>query len=122
MNYNIYYPNNCGCQGSNQGYYSTNVWNPNYQSANTNTSCGHQQACNGCLDVIKGECVRYTGANLTNTGINTNDTLNLILEKLDALFSIQATKNTNILAALNDINDRLNDLEGGTPHAPYTLL
>lgn len=121
MNYSIYYPNNCGCQGNNQGIYGTNMWNPNNNYPGSH-SCGHQQDCNGCLEVIKGLCVWYTGANLTNTGINQNDNLNVVLGKLDTLFAIQATKNTNILAALNDINDRLNALEGGADQDPYTLL
>ena len=120
MNYAIYFPNNCGCN-HNQGIYGTNMWNVNGNNPGNSTSCGHQQACNDCLDLIKGLCVIYTGSNLTNTGINVNDTLNAILVKLDALFAIQATKNTNILAALNDINDRLNTLEGGSQD-PYTLL
>lgn len=121
MNYNICFPNNCGCNSSNQGIYGTNAWNVNGNYPVNTSSCGHQQTCNECLDFIKGKCVLYTGSNLTNTGINKNDTLDVILPKLDALFAIQATKNANILAALNDINDRLNTLESGT-HAPYTLL
>jgi hypothetical protein len=127
MNYNITFPGYCGC-GSQQGIYGTNMWNVNGNQPGNQTTCGHQQACNGCIDVIKGICVLYTGSNLTNTGINQNDTLNTILSKLDALFAIQATKNANILAALNDINDRLNvvETENGTPgggsHAAYTLI
>lgn len=127
MNYAIYFPNNCGCNSS-QGMYGTNMWNPNYMNPNTNNPCGHQQACNDCLDIIKGICVTYTGANLTNTGINQNDTLNALLVKLDALFAVQATKNDNILAALNDLNTRVNVLEtdagipGGGVHPPYTLI
>src|SRR5688572_5280726 len=112
MNYTISFPGHCGCH-SKQGIYGTNMWNPNYMYPNNSQACGHQQACNDCLDIIKGICVWYTGTNLTNTGINQNDTLNLVLQKLDALWAIQNTKNTNILAALNDINDRLNALEVG---------
>jgi hypothetical protein len=121
MNYTIQFPGNCGCNGNNQGIYGTNMWNVNGNQPSNSSSCGHQQACNGCIDITKGVCVLYTGSNLTNTGINQNDDLNTILGKLDAIKAIQDTKNTNILAALNDINDRLNVLEGGS-HAPYTLL
>lgn len=110
----------CGCNS--QGIYGTNMWNINGNQPGNQYSCGHQQACNECIDVIKGICVLYTGSNLTNTGINQNDTLNTILSKLDVLQQTQATKNTNILAALNSINDRLNALESGPDHAPYTLL
>lgn len=116
------YSSNCGCGGTNQGIYGTNLWNLNGNQPGNQYSCGHQQQCNGCIDVIKGICVLYTGQNLTSTGINQNDNLNLILQKLDALKAIQDTKNTNILTALNDINTRLNALESGTDHTPYTLL
>ncbi len=120
MNYNINFPGHCGCN-HNQGIYGTNMWNINGNQPGNQPGCGHQQACNGCVDVIKGICVLYTGSNLTNTGINQNDTLNTALAKLDALFAIQATKNNNILAALNDINSRINVIDSGS-HAPYTLL
>ena len=129
MKYSIHFPSNCGCN-YNQGIYGTNMWNVNGNQPGNSTSCGHQQACNGCIDFPKAKCVIYTGSNLVNTGINQNDTLEVILQKLDALFAIQATKNTNILTALNDLNSRVNALElavippipGGGAHAPYTLL
>lgn len=117
--YSIQFPGNCGC---NQGIYGTNMWNVNGNQSSNTSSCNHQQECNGCIDIVKGECALYTGSNLTNTGINKNDDLNTILAKLDAIKAVQDTKNTNILNALNDINSRLNALEGGTPHAAYTLL
>jgi hypothetical protein len=125
MNYGIFLPNNCSCNSQNQGIYGTNMWNVNGNNPGNSTSCGHQQSCNGCLDMPKSVCVIYAGAgavNLVNTGINVNDTLTTILQKLDAIFAIQAAKNTNILAALNDLNTRVNTLAGGTPHPPYTLL
>lgn len=127
MGYTVHFDNHCGCN-HNQGIYGTNMWNVNGNMPGNSTSCGHQQACNDCLDIYKDICIIYTGSNLTSTGINQNDTLRQILVKLDTLFAIQATKNANILAALNDINDRLNvvETENGTPgggsHAPYTLL
>jgi hypothetical protein len=123
MNYSISFPGYCTCAGNyNQGIYGTNMWNVNGNQPGNQTSCIPQSACNECLDIIKGLCVIYTGTNLTNTGINQNDTLNTILQKLDAIKQIQDTKNTNILAALNDINDRLNVLEPGADHPPYSLL
>lgn len=120
-NYTIQFPGYCGC-GPNQGIYGTNMWNVNGNQPGNQPGCGHQQACNGCVDVIKGICVLYTGTNLTSTGINQNDDFNTVVAKLNAIKAIQDTKNDNILAALNDINDRLNALEGGPDHAPYTLL
>lgn len=128
MNYSLNFPGNCGCNSRQQGIYGTNMWNVNGNQPGNQYSCGHQQNCNGCIDIVKALCVLYTGSNLVNTGINQNDNLNTILTKLDALKAIQDTKNTNILAALNDINDRLNviedslDLGEDGEHDPYTLL
>lgn len=122
MNYGIFFPNNCSCNSQNQGIYGTNMWNVNGNNPVNSTGCGHQQACNSCIDYPRGKCVIYTGTNLVNTGINQNDTLDVALAKIDTVISIQNQKFTNILAALNDINTRINTLAGGTPHAPYTLL
>jgi hypothetical protein len=117
---------NCGCQS--HGIYSTNLWNLNGNTPGNVYSCGHTQECAGCIDVIKGACLLYTNSNLTSTGINRNDSFNTVVAKLDAIKAIQDTKNTSILSALNNINDRLNIIEqaipilGGGAHAPYTLL
>lgn len=119
--YNNNYPGNCGCTGK-SGIYGTNMWNINGNQPGNQYSCGHQQACNGCIDVVKGTCLLYTGSNLTNTGINQNDDFNTVIAKLDAIKAIQDTKNANILIALNDINDRLNALEIGVDHPPYTII
>lgn len=114
---------NCNCS-SNQGIYSSNAW---YGTPTSSNFCGHQQACNGCIDIVKDICIRYTKPNLTNTGINQNDTLDVILQKLDALKALQDTTNANILIALNDLNDRVNALEtdasipGGGSHADYVI-
>lgn len=74
-----------------------------------------------CKKAIPSLCVKYNGPNLPNIGVNTDDTLNDILNKLDNLKMIQDLKNANILAALNDINARINVIDSGS-HAPYTLL
>lgn len=74
-----------------------------------------------CKKSIPSLCVKYNGPNLPNIGVNTDDTLNDILNKLDNIKMIQDLKNTNILAALNDINTRINTITGGS-HPPYTLL
>lgn len=74
-----------------------------------------------CARKLYSLCVSYSGTNLTNTGINTNDTLNDILQKLDNIKQAQDLTNVKLLANINSINDRLNILESGT-HIPYTLL
>ena len=121
MNFNFNNPG-CGCGANRQSFYGTNMWNVNGNTPGNQQSCGHQQACNGCIDIVKGTCLLYTGANQTSTGINQNDDFNTVVQKLNAIKAIQDTKNANILAALNDINDRINTLAGGTPHPPYTLI
>ena len=85
-------------------------------------NCGHEQSCSGCLEIVKSECIKYTGVNLTNLGINQNDTLNDILVKLNAVKSVQDTKDTNLLTAINSLNTRLNTLAGGIAHPIYTIL
>lgn len=108
------------CGGS--GMYGTNMWNVNGNQPTNTQSCGHPSPCNGCVDTPKGSCVLYTGANKINTGINKYDTLDTIIGKLDAIKAIHDTKFTNALLAINDLNTRLNALESGTDHAPYSLL
>lgn len=75
-----------------------------------------------CKRKIFSLCVAYNGPNLTNLGINTNDSLNDILAKLDNIKQAQDLKNQKLLDNINSINTRLNTLAGGTPHDPYTLL
>lgn len=107
---------NNNCNGLPCGGYSGSYLN----TTNIPVDCVHPQTCNGCLDIIKSECIRYTGSNLSALGINQNDTLSAILVKLDALKTIQDTKNTNLLIAINSLNTRLNTSTGGS-YAPYTL-
>lgn len=121
MNYTIKFPGFCGCS-SNQGIYGTNMWNNAGNQPNNTSTCHPQAACNGCIDIIKGVCVHYTGPDLLNLGVNKNDDLDTILGKLDALKKIQDQKNTNLLAAINDLNARLNVIEPGPDHPPYTML
>lgn len=113
------------CQDNNSnnnwGSYVTNIWNPNSNQPGNMYSCTPQRPCNGCINIIKGECVLYTGTNLTNLGIATNDDFNTVLAKLDEIKRIQDLKNANILLALNDLNDRL-VTESGIDHDPYVLI
>lgn len=74
-----------------------------------------------CKRKIYSLCVTYGGPNLSNLGINKGDSLDDILQKLDNIKQAQDNKNTKLLANINDINTRLNVLEGGT-HVDYTLL
>lgn len=117
MNFSL---STCGC-GGNTGMYSTNMWNVNGNQPGNQGSCHRPQNCDGCTDTFKATCILYNGPNRVNTGINKNDNLDLIIQKLDALQEVQALKNTNILLALNDINTRLNTITGGS-HDPYSLL
>lgn len=110
-----------GSQNDSQGVYATNMWNINGNLPGGSITCDHQQACNECIDIIKGVCMMYTGANLTSLGISQYDDLDTILIKLNAVKVVQDTKNANILIALNDINTRLNIITGNA-HSVYNLL
>lgn len=46
-------------------------------------NCGGYQS-NDCLPKINSNCVEYTGPNLPETGIQTNDCLTLAIEKIDS--------------------------------------
>lgn len=122
------YNSNCNCQnmpctcygGYYQSVYGTNMWNINSQNANLpNTNCGHQQECSGCIDIYKGECVLYTDPqDLTNIGVPKNTTLNQALKNINSIQSLQDSVSANIIAALNDINQRIIAITG-IPHANY---
>lgn len=76
-----------------------------------------------CQRKIFSLCVTYNGPTLTNLGITKDvDTLNDILAKLDNIKQAQDLKNQKLLDNINSINTRLNALESGTDHDPYTLL
>lgn len=104
-----------------QGSYGTNMWNVNGNNSGNINPCGNQTPCNECIDLIKDKCILYTGINLADTGIDKNDTLAVIIAKLDAIKKTQDLKNTSLLAAINDINDRINAIDSGS-HAAYTFL
>lgn len=89
---------NCGCTPC-QGIYGTNMWNVN--STTSTSCCGTPSPCNGCVDVLKGICVLFTGSNLINLGINTNDDMNTVLSKLDAVKKVLDDKITAIEGRLD---------------------
>lgn len=106
---------NCNCNSSNSTY--------NYNWFNTDgLPCTDCDPVVVCQRKIYSLCVKYNGPNLTNLGINTNDSLNDILLKLDNIKQTQDLLNAKLLANINDLNTRLNTLAGGTPHDPYTSL
>lgn len=109
---------NCGnsyCSGCNNSY--TANWFNTY-----GLPCVDCDPIVTCKRKQPSLCVVYNGPNLPNTNINLNDSLNDILLKLDNIKQTQDLKNAKLLANINDINTRLNTLEGGTAHDPYTLL
>lgn len=81
-----------------------------------------------CAKTIPSQCVGYDGANLSNLNLSAPVSLKVIVQKIDTEIgalkqqnALDAVTKANIQAALNDINNRLNTIEGGTPHAPYVI-
>lgn len=111
--------NNCQTTGVSHNWYTTQTCSP----------CSTTKVCKKS---IPAECTFYTGSNLTALGLTSNINLETIFQALNVVLTTsqntailnaatQATKNANILLALNDINTRLNALEGGTPNPPYII-
>ena len=43
--------------------------------------------CEACKEIIKSQCIKYTGDDLAALGVDKGDTLNQILIKLDLIIS-----------------------------------
>jgi hypothetical protein len=52
-------------------------------SCRTNTRCWAPSTGAGCLMTLAGTCVYYSGSNLSGPGINTGDTFNVVINKLE---------------------------------------
>jgi hypothetical protein len=51
------------------------------------SECPPDDTCETCKEIIKSQCVKYTGEDLDILGIENGDTLSQILVKLEAKFS-----------------------------------
>lgn len=110
-----------------------NCYNTNYSSNwYTTQNCAPCSTTEVCKKAIPAKCVFYKAGNLANIGLTTNINTELILYTIDSVIgsiksgsildkAAQTVTNANILTALNNINDRLNALEAGAPHAPYII-
>lgn len=114
------------CQ--NCGYNICNCVNPMYTQNWFNIDNYPCNPCNAteiCKKTIPSQCVGYDGVNLSNINLIAPTNLKAIVQKIDSeignLKSFDSTLKSSLQTILNDINDRLNALEGGTPHDPYTL-
>ena len=47
----------------------------------TISTCPPEDTCDACKEIIKSQCIKYTGDDLASLGVNTGDTLNEILIK-----------------------------------------
>ena len=50
----------------------------------TISTCPPDDSCNGCVDIIKSRCIKYTGTDLDALNIKTGDSLDSILIKLNS--------------------------------------
>lgn len=89
------------------------------------TTCGTTTVCKKRMPA---KCSIYNGTMLTTINVSAGIDIETILSDFDVVIAniqanniVQTTKNNNIQTALNDINARLNALEGGTPHADYVI-
>ena len=53
----------------------------------TISTCPPEDTCDACKEIIKSQCIKYTGDDLTSLGVDKGDTLNQILIKLDLIIS-----------------------------------
>ena len=53
----------------------------------TISTCPPTDTCEACKEIIKSQCIKYTGEDLASLGIDKGDTLSQILVKLEAKFS-----------------------------------
>lgn len=80
-----------------------------------------------CKTRAKAICTYYAGPSLTGLGLTTNvnielilTTISLAIQTLNNAITSQGIKNVNILAALNDLNTRVNTANS-TSNPPYTI-
>jgi len=53
----------------------------------TISNCPDNTTCDSCKEIIKSQCIKYTGNDLTSLGIKKGDTLNEILIKLNTIIT-----------------------------------
>ena len=53
----------------------------------TVSNCPPEDTCDACKEIIKSQCIKYTGADLATLGIENGDTLSQILVKLEAIIT-----------------------------------
>lgn len=114
------------------GYSVCNCYNTNYSTnwyrVDTCAPCSTTEVCK---KVIPAKCTFYKGSNLSDLGLTTDVNVQAVLYAINVVVgeikasillnkNSQQDTNANILAALNDINSRLNVLEGGS-HPAYTI-
>lgn len=51
----------------------------------TISTCPPTDTCEACKEIIKSQCIKYTGEDLASLGIENGDTLNEILIKLNLI-------------------------------------
>ena len=51
------------------------------------SNCPDDNTCESCKEIIKSQCIKYTGEDLVNLGIKTGDNLNEILLQLNIILN-----------------------------------
>lgn len=53
----------------------------------TISDCPPEDTCEACKEIIKSQCIKYTGDDLDTLGVENGDTLSQILVKLEAIIT-----------------------------------
>lgn len=51
----------------------------------TISTCPNDSTCDACKEIVKSQCIKYTGDDLATLGIDKGDNLNQILIKLNLI-------------------------------------
>ena len=51
------------------------------------STCPDDSICDACKEIVKSQCIKYTGDDLASLGINKGDTFNDILIKLNIIIT-----------------------------------
>lgn len=56
-------------------------------NAITISNCPDDSTCESCKEIVKSQCIKYTGDDLATLGVDKGDTLTQILIKLDLIIA-----------------------------------
>lgn len=97
----------CGQASVNQGVYGSNMWNINSLTG----PCSPKLPCKGCVDIINARCTVYTGPNKPGTGIDKNDDLETIINKIEQIKLAQDNRFQALYETLEALQEQIDNLQ-----------